>query len=411
MNPLFIFVLILISGYAITYLITKFASRYYISSGIEYIFIGILIGPAFNNWINSQFGFNIPNIVNREVLSQLNPFISASIGLLGLAYGLRFKFTSIKKMEIEHIRLAFFDILTSIIAIGGISFLAFYFLFGNKIDIYFIVAAALALGTIGAVNSHSLISEIIKRFNSKGNITKAISDSSKFNSYLSILVFGLVFIFIHIKGNFRFSAVEWAVVSLLLSVLIGFLFFVFLSREEDENKLFVAVLGITLFTSGVAYYMYFSPLYMNFIVGIVLANFSSIHEKLENALSKIIHPFQIVIVIFAGFIWLPPDFYTFLIFVPGFLLLRFVVKKAAGSLAFHAAFEKEKLSEEIGSGLLSHGTIATAMIIDYVTVYQNNFTPIIVSAILSSVIFFEILSYFSVKNLFIDSGEITKEVL
>ena len=113
--------------------------------------------------------------------------------------------------------------------------------------------------------------------------------------------------------------------------------------------------------------------------------------------------------VMAGFIWVPPSLTIFILVVLIFILLRFITKSTAGAVAFHSAYSKDKLSPNIGKGLMSLDIVACAMIIDYVNVYKNEFTPMVVSAALASIILFNIAGYSMAKNLLVDVGEITGE--
>ncbi|MEO8399927.1 MAG: cation:proton antiporter, partial [Ignavibacteriaceae bacterium] len=393
MTPVIVFLLILILGYISTNLIfSKIQSRYYVPSGIEYIFLGIIIGPAFSNWIAKTFEISYPQIITNDVLLQLSPGISAAIGFIGLTYGLKFKFKDFTHVQPEHYRLVFTDILISIILIGGVSFGLFYLLFFDGKNLLEIIAASYALSVMGGVTSHFLIKTVINRYEAKGKIASALKNSSVLNVNFNIFIYGILFSVIHFGASeaLRLTPTEWIVISIMLALIIGVLFFIFVGREQDENKLFVAVLGIAIFTSGVAYFLNFSPLYMSFFLGVILTNLSRISHKIEASLTRLLHPFGILIVIMAGFYWVPPSLLIFIISVLAFIILRFYSKKLSGFAAYKTSYDKDKLNPEIGRGLFSSDIIVAAMIVDYINVYQNQFTPIVVSCVLSALIFYGI---------------------
>ena len=286
-----------------------------------------------------------------------------------------------------------------------------YYTFFNSKNLLEIIAGAYALSIMGGVTSHFVVDAVIKRYKVKGKISSALSNVSILNVNFNIFIYGILFSLIHLGASekVKLSPTEWIVVSLLLAAVIGILFFIFIGREQDENKLFVAVLGIALFTSGVAYFLNFSPLYMNFILGVILTNLSKISDKIDKSLNRLLHPFGILIVIMAGFYWVPAGLWVFIPAVIGFIVLRFYTKKIAGYLAFKSSFDQEKLHFEIGRGLFSSDIIVAAMVIDYVNVYQNQFTPIVISCVLSALIFYSIIGFSTTKNYLVDVGEITGE--
>lgn len=421
MTPLIIFIGVLILAFLSTnFLREKIQTKFYTPSGIEYIFIGIVIGPAFANWVQLSFHVQYSELINNEVLEQLSPGISAAIGIIGLIYGLKFKLTDFQNADTEHIRLTAFEIIITLLFLGGISFGALYYFFFDGKNLYELITASFFLAVTGSVSSSYAIKALFNKYKPAGPIFSALGSSAAMNLNINIFIYGLLFGLFHIGGknslegvfdSHKITPTEWAVVSILLAILIGVLFNIFLGREEDENKFFVAVIGITIFTSGLAYYLNFSPLYMNFLLGFVLANLSKVSQKLESALSRFIEPISLLIVITAGFYWMPPDTKTFIAASALFILLRFISKKTAGYFAFISALEKEKLSSRIGSGLIVQDIIVCAMVIDYLNVYKSDLTPIVVSSALVSVIFFGLIGYSSTKKLLVDSGEITGENL
>gem|GEM_PF-804141 len=411
MNPIFIFVLVLIFGYILTSLIVNnFLSKYYTPIGIEYIFLGIILGPAFTNWIQTTFDFEYPTLISRDFLLQLEPGVAAVIGFIGLTYGLKFNLKKIVKLEKEHLRLVFTDILFGLLMLGGISFALLYFFFYKGNNLTEIATASAALSLMGIAVSPSLIRSVIEKYNSAGKITDTLTSVSEVIVNISILLFGLLFGIVHIGANPRFemSPVEWIVSGLMLSVIIGLLFFIFLGREKDENKFIAAVTGIAIFTSGIAYSINFSPLYMNFILGLILANFSSVYKKMEHALSRYLMRFEVLIIIIAGFYWIPPGQNVFFIAVAAFLIIRYIYKMLGGYFAYSSSYDKDQLVPSIGKGINSHGIIAAVMVIDYMSVYKNEFTAIVVSCILTSILIFELISIITTTDLLVDSGEIRK---
>ncbi|NCS87142.1 MAG: hypothetical protein AUK34_11115 [Ignavibacteria bacterium CG2_30_36_16] len=414
MSSIIVLLLILIIGFISTNLIFhRLHTNIYAPSGIEYIFLGIIIGPAFSDFINKSFNTQIPHLINSEMLNQLSPGISAAIGIIGFIYGLRFKFSSIQKAIPEHIRLAFFELITGFVLLGGAAFGIFYYFFFDGTNIFEIIAASYAAGIMGSLSSNYVIDSLIKKYNITGSFAKSIHQASLLNLNISILLYGLLFGIIHIgaeKGIF-ITPTEWVVISVMLALTIGFLFFIFVGREEDENKLFVAVLGITIFTSGAAYYINFSPLCMNLILGIILGNFSKVTSKIENALGRLLHPLSMLVVVMTGYFWMPASFGVSAAAIIIFIILRYFSKYAGGYIAYKSAYNKSMFDQNIGKGLLPIDIIVCAMVVDYILVYQNQFTPIVVTAVLTAAIFFNLFSYSSTKNYLIDSGEITGENL
>ena len=59
-------------------------TRHILLTGIEYIFIGFILGPE------------ILNILDRQTINDLHPFLSFGLGWIGFLFGLQFDFNKIK---------------------------------------------------------------------------------------------------------------------------------------------------------------------------------------------------------------------------------------------------------------------------------------------------------------------------
>lgn len=414
MTSFLILIVILALGYlSAEFIFKKLQSRFYAPSGIEYILLGILVGPSFANWISGLGWISFQPLISKDILRQINPGISAAIGVTGFVYGLNFRFADLRGSRPEYWRLTFFILLAAALILGGISYLIFSFSGLFDVSPGVALASSYALAIAGAVTSNFLIRSVISGNHAEGPVTDTLNKTSLLLISISILTFGLLFSIVHLgeKRGLNLSPTEWIVLSVLLSVFIGFLFFVFIARETDSNKLFVAVLGIVLFSAGAAYYLNFSPLFANFILGMVLTNLSRFSDKLRKSFETLLHPLGILIVIAAGFYWVPAPILTFIPAVLLYIGLRYLAIYWGGKIAYFTAYDKIHFAPAIGKGLLSSDIIVCAIVLDYIYVYNNTLTPVVISAILSSMIYFGITGFSETKKLLIDSGEIKGDLL
>jgi Kef-type K+ transport system membrane component KefB len=259
--------------------------------------------------------------------------------------------------------------------------------------------------------SVSGIITVIDRYGAKGNISSALTNVSVISLNLSLLLYGImfcVFQYNHLSVK-PGTLTEWVLASIFIATLLGILFFVFLGREENPNKLLVSVIGITIFAGGAAYYINFSPFVMNFIIGAVLANLAKNKNKLRDSLHALRYPFEILVIISAGFFWAIPNFLIFISTIALFIIIRFISIYIAGKFAYKTAFDKEDVHPDIWQGLLPQGIVTAALAADYSISFKNEFMTVILSAILGSLIFFELISYVRIKNLLVDAAEISGE--
>lgn len=392
---------ILVLGYlSAHFVIGRLQTRFFILTGIEYILLGVLVGP------------HVTNVMQPEVVSQLDPIISLSIGSLGLLYGLQFRFRDLFQNGAA-VRLGFVEVLVTFGLVAGVFAAVFWWLPGFSKNWNEIMPAALVLGTTAAVSAPTAIQAVRKRYNATGDMPDLLQFTVRFDQALGIMLFGLIFCFFHIgqtQGIRTLTVTEWVAVSLGFGIVLGLLFYLFLGREESKSKLLVALLGIVVFASGVAYYLNLSPLFINLVLGIMLANTSKIRRHLIEILRSIEQPIVIVVLVLAGAAWnvaaLPALWYVFAGLALLYLLLRTGGKQVGGYVTYATAEEPERFSSRIGAGLIAQGGVAVAMVVNYTQVYQNDFTTLVVTCVLVSVIASEFLSPRLARDMLVDAEQI-----
>lgn len=409
MNTFLLLILIVIFGFLSFHFINqKLQKRLLYLTGLEFLFIGIFIGEPFINFLNGIFNIKLPILLDSEGLLQLKPIIATILGAVGFSVGLQFRIKELFNYSIEHFKLAVNDIILTTISMSGLSFFLMYYLFQNILSIENIITNSLIIGISASTFSNGVLESIQSKFEVSGTNFNTLQRISKINNFLAITFLGLMFTIFH-KGQtsgIHITPVEWFVLNIVLGLIIGFLFFVFLEREENENKLLVALLGIIIFSSGTAYYMNFSPLFLNLLAGFVIGNIIKSKDILVSVFKKLEHPFYVIILIYAGAIIRIDNFWIFFAGLFLYILIRVVIKYFNGWLSYHSCFDKNKFSPRIGLGLNTQGIIAITMMVNFQQVYDNPLTNTLFAVIITAVLINEILSTKLTKDLLIDLSEI-----
>lgn len=383
------------------FLIGKLQTKFFVASGLEFIVLGILIGPT------------VTNIMTPEVVNQLDPFISISIGSLGLFYGLRMRIRDLAKVETAAYHLLFAETLLTFTLVAAVFGLIFWYGTLGEVDRTAALTGALVLGATAAVSAPTAIRAVKRRYHAKGPVTELLHFVVRFDQTLGITMFGMIFCLFHVgqtHGIRPLTEIEWLAVNLGLGIVLGLLFYLFLGKEEKQNTLLLGLLGVVVFSSGAAHYLNLSPIFINFVLGFMLANTSKIRVRLMDLIRSIERPFYAVVLVFAGAAWHWPDligrwpFYVLLIIT--YLVLRYAGMYWAGVLTFMTSEQPERLTRRIGMGLLSQGGVAVAMLVNYQQVYENQYTPIVAACVLISVIFYEFVSLSRIREVLVDVNEL-----
>lgn len=412
METLVLFLLILLAGYLGTGLVLrKITSRNFFPSGMEYLILGLILNPGIFYLISSNFSFNIFSPINDDVLSKMAPVISGVTGLIGLYWGMKFSLVELLKSNREQIRVAIYDTLLTTVIIGSTAFAFFYYFIDTTNNLLEILLASYALAVIGSMSSPY----VLQMFREKYDITRKLSDSlnlaTRYSLFFSLILFGAIFSFYNFntRPTIQLTPLEFFTISIGIAISIGILFFIFLGRESDTHKIFVGILGITMLGSGIAYYLGLSPLFLCFILGILLGNLSRVKEKVIDSIERLISPLSIVLTIYTGIIWVFPNSTNAWLFILAFPVIKVIAKFITHKIAFFAAFEKDRVHPGQGIVFLSSDIVVFALLINYTTVFNNQYSSIIMSAIILNVFTLGFSSSFFTKRFLVESAEISGE--
>jgi len=380
------------------FVVDRLQHRYFFTTGGEYLLLGVLVGPA-----NPSF-----TAMDDEVLRQLAPLVSLAIGWMGLLYGSRLDMPRLAVGKFTAGRIALIEALVtgSIVAITC-SIVLYHLPFDwPSAESYWLAVSVLAVSAV--VASPAALTLVKERLGAKGQFTELLDRVLRFNELIAILAFGAILCIFHRENpalGGRPTDIEWFVLSLVLGGALGVLFFLFIGDEHDEDKQFLALVGIIVFASGLAHSLELSPLLVNLILGFSLVSLADdrLAGEITGALSRSARPMYIVLLIFAGAM-APISGLTPWLLAIVYVASRFVAKIVGGWVASIGLGHRTRWDQ--GRGLLGQGEIAVAMALNLMLVFPGDIGQLVSVAILSSVVANEIWSARLLKGLLIDVGDI-----
>jgi len=207
-----------------------------------------------------------------------------------------------------------------------------------------------------------------------------------------ILGFVLCFSKLHHAGGERFLATwQWLLISIGLGVLIGLIFHVLTFARVAAEELLLVVLGMVIFSGGVALYLNLSPLFVNFIIGMVVANLSQAKNRIASILLNAEKSVYIIFLILVGATWRLGSPWAFALALLYFVI-RLTGKICGGYLAtrmFKTAFN---VPASVGLGLVSQGGMAIVIVINFQQVYHSVLTDVVVTMVLLATLVNEMIS-------------------
>jgi Kef-type K+ transport system membrane component KefB len=210
-----------------------------------------------------------------------------------------------------------------------------------------------------------------------------------------------------VLGSSAGVSFQWLALSLLVGGATGFLLHLLTRVRCSDEELLIFVLGMAVFSGGIALFFKLSPLFVNTIMGMVVANLPGSKNRIFNLLARLEKPFYIVFLILAGAIWRPGSTWALPLAVL-YLVLRSIGKVSGGYLAARAAPSDSRPPPTVGLGLISQGGIAIAIVMNYYQLSSAAVTDVVVTTVLIAVILNELASPFLARTVLSRAGEIER---
>jgi len=394
-------------GYVIVNVIDKRIPQFsvLVASGLEYILVGIVL---------SQF-----NLVSPQTLHALSPVVTFGIGSVGLLVGLgthKYRRPPVRGDSIHGASWSTF--VTFVLA--STSLYGWVYLceqlgiqplgegYGPMASLDLLVGG-MVLGAAATVSGAELIVEVIRLKRPKvGFMSRILVNTAYLTEIAGIVLFGLVFCIAH-QGQTSLprepTIAEWFGINLALGLVLGAIFALFLGRDDDGERLFIAGLGIIVFASGLAYYLELSPIFVNFTVGVVLARFSG-GRMLLSELGSIEKPGYIVLFIFLGMAWQSPSLAGW-VFAGVFVGVRLLGKGVGAYLTYYYSEYQERYSHGYGLALTAQGGLVAAITLNYNQQYASPLSPVIVNALIVGLLVNELIGRRAVRNALVNANELS----
>ena len=396
-------VVFLVLMVAALYLAAHFAvdwlqHRFLVISGVEYMLLGLLIGPLLLNAVRDLTG--------------LGPVIALAAGWVGLMLGTDCTGRMLRDAPPGTARIVLVHHLVPGLLVAGVAFYALLEL--GLVEPALWQQAAIAGGVLGcaaAADSTAPFDLLARRYHVGDEVAPTLRRATRLGDVVVILAFGLLFCLFHwhAEGSADvLGGAQWAWITLGLGVGLGLLLTPFLGKDESSNASFLALVGVITFASGAAYYVHLSSLAVNLLLGVVLVNARPDGKRLRETLVRTERPINLALLVFAGALWRPSDAILTLLGLVAFIVLRAAGKFLASQLA---AFGHDEMRRDLYKGLLAHGDVTIAMAVSFRLVYDGPAVELAYSVILGSVVIHDLVAPRILRSLLVDAGDVRSELL
>jgi len=412
-------------AYLVTHLVLeRIADRFGIVTGIEYVVLGaivfhVVVAPI----LPGGEEMRAPEQLD-QLFEQLRPILVLGTGALGLLWGTHLQATDRDHFDRAALGPALLISVVTFLCVAGIpAAVAGYFL--PLDEVVELVPALIFAGAIAMVAADAPIRTMESFLRAEGPAPKVAHRVAHVCSAVAIVAFGSIFGFDNATVLIREGALDWVAwlgVHLGVGVTLGIVFATYLRKEFPEGKILTVVIGMVVFTSGIAHGLGLSPIFVNFVLGVFLVNTSEHGVQVRARLESIKHPVYIVLFIFAGgHLDFSIPFWVYALAGP-YLVVRLVGRLLGGYLA-EGTVSSEGALPNMGRVLFAPGGLSVAMALDFVTVYSERTggseglffgapydLEAVFSGIIVAIVVSEILAHTMTRDWMIDAAKVKAPV-
>ncbi|MBN2288861.1 MAG: cation:proton antiporter [Candidatus Glassbacteria bacterium] len=340
-------------------------------------------------------------ILQGRLLANLEPVMELALGWTGLLFGLQFSLRQLKRYPAGYPLTTLFQGAATMLVLCAAMLPLFRRLFppAEGVELWGALIVLAAVGAISSPSSTALAARMqapVRR-----RLAQLAHYVSSFDAMLPLLVFSIMTGYLREgSGSWRL-AVEWAAVSVLVGLILGLLFYSFARHRHGENELTFLILAFTVFSGGIASYLGLSSLFVNVVVGFVLANRLEVSERIFRVLAEREKPILIVFLVLVGASWEVASAHRLGAVLP--VLAVYLAARSIGKLGSMAAVRPlfgDRL--EAGSGLsglalLGQGGMSVALVANYQLLFEGQVCSLVVSVALPAVVLGEMFGAWAAR--------------
>ena len=347
-------------------------------TGTEYVLVGLFLGSA------------ALDLLDASTLQSLHPFMGLGLSWIGMLFGVQWELKRLLRIPPPTFAVAFLQAVATMLAVALPFYLLFRRLFTYETDIVLIGAISLAAAASDTGQSGlALVTrgrEIAKR-----PLVPLLQNVSNLDGLVGVVAFGLVSCLAQLHDGA--PTYQWIGISIVLGLTVGLLMTALTAYRLKEEEMLLIVIGAIAFGGGLALYLNVSPLLVNLIAGAVVANLARSRGQagIRSVLLRGERSIYVLFLILVGAAWQLDSLWILLLaFV--YLVSRIAGKLIGGSLASRLFLPPSLSAGGIGLGLLSHGGMALAIVVNLHQIHRSALTDLVISVLLLGMLVSELVS-------------------
>ncbi len=389
-------VLVIVLAFVTSRWLAELASRGFIASGAEFVLVGLFVGP---------YGLGV---ASADTVRALQPVESLLLGILGFALGLSLR-RDLKGVSIP-------SRLGAALLAGGLVGLAAGFLLWLLEGLPpglpdAVLWPAIAFACIALVSSEWTMPLALRLLRASGPATRLLEGLPVVFNATAVLLFGITIAAMRAAGveeplREPMTVAEWTAISVLGGIASGVLFHLFIGRERDPRRMYLASLGAVFIASGLASGGGLSPIFVNLVAGATCAALSDEATVVRRAIGRMLVPIYAVVLVLAGATWSPVYGASWLM-LPLYLLVRFIALRLAVGGLLRVTGEVP-VQRRLGDGLTAQGGLAVALALNFALLVPEH-GALVLTVSIGALIATDLAAARAIHRTLADAGEVDME--
>lgn len=367
-----------------------------------FILVGVFLGPT------------VLNLLTVEMADSYKSINEIAFGLILFNIGGEFHRGLLEQVTRKHVR---FSVVYCFVIWAVTFVICFAFSFLSDLSLVHKFVFSFFLGAVAMEAAPPTTVLVMKELGAKGPLSRTILVYLATSTVLILIVTHIMSSVFEATGIWsgtdmsllkQAGLIIWSVVgSLLFGLVMGMLLSFWEQREDVESELLFAVICCILLGNTIAYFLHLEPLLVSLFMGFALVNTSpagqAIHYKLKGMGLSI---YALFFVLAGAHIHLQEQIKTVGVLGFGYMFARIVAMRIGSKYAARWTDEAEIISKHFGNSTLSHAGTALAIAASLMK-YGDESAKSIVTVVMSSIFFFEIIGPLLLRKTLLEAKEVT----
>lgn len=365
--------------------------------GLLFFILGVTLGPSGLAALDSA------------MLTSLDPLLAILVGWIGLQCGLALTVRKDGELIEGAVRTGMVYALITATALGTICWTAIENLFPGALPGERPLLAAAALTGTALAASPRVIRLVGQQVHASGMVTHSGESLARVIRVIAIVLLAVAMAF-HDRespsGLNDLAPTEWLLGEVLLGLALGLLADTFIGSEVSESRLVTILAATSLFTTGLALELGMTPLTLNLVAGLTLANFGQRKAAAHRPFTLLEMPLFNLLLVLIGATWHMPESMLIPMLGIGIVVLRIGVMSLAGTVAGRAIDPSSPGLRRLGLVTIGQGGPALAIALTYTTIAEPGASQGVLTIALLSVLLNDIWAAAAARMVLDEAGEI-----